>query len=211
MKEKIVIIGGGGHSKVIINILINLNIYNILGYTDINDKGKLLGVKYLGNDEILKNLIKENKNCKAVIGIGNIKVSDQRRQVYERVKKIGYDFPVIISKNAIIHEGVKIGEGTVIFDGAVVNIDSKIGKCSIINTGAIIEYECSIGDFVHITPCSILNHNVNIGDDSFIGSGSFVLQKLKISNKCLIGAGSVITSDILKEGKYWGNPAVKRD
>ena len=78
MKDKIVVIGGEGHAKVIINTIKKLDSYEILGYTDIVNKGLLIGVKYLGNDEVLSDIIKEHKNCKAVIGIGQTEVSKKR-------------------------------------------------------------------------------------------------------------------------------------
>jgi len=211
MKEKIVVIGGGGHAKVIINILKKLDMFDIIGYSDINNNGEILGIKYLGNDEILSEIILDYKNCNAVIGIGNISISDLRKRVYVKVKKLGFEFPPVISPNAIINEDVTIGEGTVVFDGAIINNSSKIGKCAIINTSSIIEHDCNVGDFVHITPCSILSYGVNIGNDSFIGSGTVVIHNLKITNNCLIGSGSIVIKNILKKGKYWGIPVLKRN
>ena len=209
MKTKIVVIGGGGQGKVIINTLKRLDNYDILGYTDLTDKGLVLGTSYLGNDNNLQEIIKEYRNCKAVIGIGSVKISDKRENIYKMLKDIGFDLPVIISKDAIINEEVFLDEGTVIFDRAIVKVGSNIGKCAIINTGAIIEHDCKINDFVHVASGAIVSGGVEVGQNSIIGVGSKIIQYKKICENCLIGAGSVVIKDIDIDGTYLGVP-VKR-
>lgn len=207
MKEKIVVIGGGGHAKVLINILKRLNKYQILGYADLMDKGVVQGLQYLGNDGILNGIIKNNKKCSAVIGVGNVRISDTRRKIYKMLKNIGFDLPVIISPNAIVSDDVIIDEGTAIFDGAIINSGTIIGKCVTVNNAAIVEYDCKIGDFVHLTPCTILSFGVEVGNSSFIGSGAIISQNIKIAENCLIGGGSVVIKDALLEGTYLGVPS----
>lgn len=209
MKNKIIIIGGGGHSKVVIDHVKRLGVYEILGYTDLIDKGLLLGVKYLGTDEVLSKIINTHKNCKAVIGIGNVILSDKRFKIYSMLKQLGFELPVIISKNAIINEKVKIDEGTVVFDGVTINACSSIGKCTIINTGVIIEHDCQLGDFVHIATGAVLSGGVKVKNNSMIGSGATIIHDKTIGENCLIGSGSVVTKNLLYAGIYVGIPAVK--
>ena len=207
MKDKIVIIGGGGHGKVIISTIRKLDNYDILGYTDLINKGLLLGVKYLGTDEVLPDIIKEHKNCKAVIGIGSIKISDKRQKIYKMLKETGFDLPVIISKNAIKNEEVSIGEGSIILERTVLNVSASIGKCSIVNTCAVIEHDCKVGDFVHLAAGAIIGGGVEVGDNSIIGVGAKVIQYKKVGKNCLIGAGSIVLKDTVSEGTYFGVPA----
>lgn len=207
MKNKIVIIGGGGHSKVIINTLKKLDEYEIIGYTDFSDKGILLGVKYLGTDTVLSEITKTYPKCKAVIGIGGVFISDKREKIFQDLKKMGFDLPVIISKDAIIGEEVKIDEGTIILEEAIVGAGSKIGKCVIINNGAIVEYDCNIDDFVHLTPKSKISYEVNIGRNSFIGTGAIIKNNIKVYKNCFIGAAAVLLGNTIKEGLYLGIPA----
>jgi sugar O-acyltransferase (sialic acid O-acetyltransferase NeuD family) len=211
VKDKIVVVGGGGQGKVIINTIKKLDNYEILGYTDLINKGLILGAKFLGNDEVLPNILNEHINCKAVIGIGYVQISNKRREIYKMLKEIGFELPVIISNNAIVNEEVSVGEGTVILERAIINVSSKVGKCAIVNTGAIIEHDCIVSDFVHLAVGAIISGGVEIGDESIIGVGAKVIQYKKIGKNCLIAAGTVIIKDTLQEGIYFGVPASKFD
>ncbi|HCY74474.1 MAG TPA: serine acetyltransferase [Ignavibacteriales bacterium] len=210
MKNKIVLIGGGGHCKVIINTIKKLNNFEILGYTDNTDKGFLLGVKYLGTDSALLDIIKENKNCSAVIGVGGVTISNKRQEIYKMLKEMEFELPVIISRDAVISEDVSIGEGTVVLEDAIINVSSQIGKCVIVNNGAIIEHGCVINDFAHLTPMTRISSGVNIGNNSFIGSGAIISRNRKVLENCFIGAGAVLVSDATKQGLYLGVPAILR-
>lgn len=209
MKDKIVVIGGGGWGRVIINALKKLNIYEILGYTDLVDKGTLFGIRYLGNDDILKDIIKKYTNCNAVLGVGNIIISKTRIELFEKIKKIGFIFPVIISPNAIINEGVEIDEGTVVLDGAVLCTCAKIGKCAIVSSNVILEHDSSSGDFVNFCAGAILSGGAAIGDNSLLGVSAIIVGFKKVGRDCFIGPGSVVIKDLLLPGTYFGSPARK--
>lgn len=205
MKEKIVVIGGGGHAKVIISILKKLNNYEIVGYTDIESKGDILGIEYLGKDDKLNSLFSEGI-INAVIGLGQIKSSALRRKIVDFCNSIDFNLPAIISPNAIINEDVRIGKGTVVMDGVTINSGSTIGECSIVNTNASIDHDCKIGDFTHIAPGVTLSGKVNVGNDVLIGTGSNIIQQINIPDKTIISAGSTVLQSINKKGIYRGNP-----
>lgn len=211
MKDKIVVVGGGGQGKVIINVIKKLDRYDILGYTDLIDKGSVLGAGFLGTDKVLPDILKEHKNCKAVIGVGSVQISNKRQEIYKMLKEIGFELPVIISKDAIVNEDVSIGEGTVILEQAIVNVSSKIGKGVIINTGAIVEHDCTVGNFVHLAVGAIISGGVEVGENCIIGVGATVIQYKIIGKNCLIAAGSVVIKDTIQEGTYFGVPALKFD
>lgn len=209
MKDKIVVIGGGGHAKVIISTIKKLDQYEILGYTDLINKGLVLGTRFLGTDEVLTDILKEHKNCKAVIGIGSVEISDKRQKIYQMLKEIGFELPVIISTSAVVNEEVSLDEGTVIMEQTVIHPCSTIGKCVIINSGTLIGHDCKVGDFVHMAGGATLAGGVEIGYNSIIGMGAKVIQYKKIGKNCLIAAGSVIIKDAMKEGTYFGVPATE--
>lgn len=210
MKDKIIIVGGGGHSKVLINILYKLQNYDIVGYTDVENKGDILGVKYLGNDNILSDIIIREKKCFAAIGVGMVNINTERENIFNRVKSIGFEFPQIISPVSTINRDVIIGEGSVVFDGVVINPGTKIGKGCIINTNSTIEHDCIIEDFSQICPGATLSGGVRVGRHCLIGTGSSVKQYLKITDYCVIGVGSAVIKNCEKSGVYIGTPARKR-
>jgi sugar O-acyltransferase (sialic acid O-acetyltransferase NeuD family) len=206
--DKIIIIGGGGHAKVVISILRKSN-YDIIGYTDRGNRGNILGTPYIGDDSILLEIIRKYTCCKAIIGIGKIDISHLRLSLQNEIKVLGFKFPAITSPHAIINEEVILGDGTVIFDGVVVNSGSKIGRAGIINTNSTVDHDCQIGDNVHIAPGVTLSGGVTIGDNSLIGTGANIIQSVRICDNCVIGAGSTVVLDITEPGTYVGSP-VKR-
>jgi len=203
----IVIIGGGGHAKVLISILKKLGSYRLLGYTDIQNKGELLGIKYLGDDTVLERLIKKNRSLAAALGLGTVAVDDKRPRILENLEYLGFALPAVISPQAVINEDVVIGSATVIFDGAIVNSGTKIGKAVILNTKSSVDHDCEIEDFVHIAPGATLSGGVKVGKNSLIGTGANVIQYKRIGENCVVGAGSTIIDDITEPGTYVGNPA----
>ena len=206
-KKKIVLIGGGGHCKVVISILKKIDSFEIVGIADNYKIGSLIsGVKVIGTDDDLKDIYKNGVH-NALVTVGSIKNNTKRYKLFNMAKKIGYKFPVIISPEAIIDKSIRIDEGTVIMPGSIINIDSSIGKNCIINTSAIIEHDCKIGDYCHIAPGVHISGAVNIGELSFIGIGVIMIQGIKIGKNVTIGAGSVVLKDIPDNVIAVGNPA----
>lgn len=206
-KKKIVLIGGGGHCKVVISIIIKIDNFDIVGIVDINKARDLIsGIKIMGTDNDLKDIYKSGVHY-ALITVGSTKDNTKRYTLFNMAKEIGYKFPVIISPEAIVDESVKMGEGTVIMPGSILNIDSSIGKNCIINTGAIIEHDCKIEDHCHIAPGVHISGVVNIGKLSFLGIGATIIQGIKIGKDVTIGAGSVVIKNISDNVIAIGNPA----
>lgn len=208
MSNDIVIIGGGGHAKVLINIIKKNNNFSIIGYLDFIDNGKILSVGYLGKDEIIEQLIKNGlKNI--TFGIGKINSSNTRENIIKNFINYNIKFPKIISNSAIINEDVEVGKGVQILDGVIINSGSFLSDFCIVNTHATLEHDCFIGKYTHIAPGVTISGGVKIGDSVLIGTGATIIQGIKICNNAIIGAGSVVVKDITEEGTYVGNPCRK--
>ncbi|MHC4807192.1 MAG: acetyltransferase [Planctomycetota bacterium] len=205
----IVVIGGGGHAKVTISILKKLKSYRILGYTDLEDRGALLGVSFLGCDDRLTQLRDEYSCCAAVIGIGMLNDSGKlkRVEIFQLLKSLGFQMPPIVSPDAVVNEGVKIDSGTVVMDGVVINSGTSVGKGVILNTHCSIEHDCEIGSFTHIAPGAILSGDVVVAKEVLVGAGAVVCQNKLIGDDCVIGAGAVVITDCTDSGTYAGVPA----
>lgn len=205
--EKIVVVGGGGHAKVVISLLKKLKRFDILGYVDFEDMGFILGVSYLGSDERLVRIKERYPMCAAAIGVGCVEIRDRRMRIKEKLESLGFDLPVLISPHAIVNEGVEIGRGTVVMDGVVIQAGTVIGEAAIINTRSSIDHDCRIGDFVHMAPGATLSGGVVVGRNALIGVGATVIQNKTICEDCFIGAGATIVEDCLTPGIFLGTPA----
>ncbi len=199
MKKKIVLIGGGGHCKVVIDAINLTGEFDIYGIVDpaLKKTDKVSGVAVLGKDDMLSDIFKEGIKC-AFITVGSVGNCEIRKKIYKNLKDIGFNLPVIAHPKSVIASDVisSIGEGTFIAAGAVINPGTKIGKNAIINTRASVDHDCIIGDFVHVAPGATLSGAVKVGDETHIGTGANIIQCITIGKNCVIGAGTTVRKDI---------------
>ena len=206
----IILIGAGGHAKVIIETIGKYyKHYNLIGITD-NDETKInqtwMGIPILGDDSILRSIYEKGVR-KAFISLGTVKEYIPRLNVITSVKKIGFQFVNIIHGSSIVSDNVKIGEGNAILAGAIINIDTAIGDNCIINSGSIIEHDCVVGNNVHIATGAKIAGQVKIGDNCMIGIGACVKQSVNIGKNSVIGAGCIVIKDIPENSIVVGVPA----
>lgn len=204
--DRFVVIGGGGHAKVLISMLKKCPC-EILGYTDRQSGGPILGARYLGTDAALPALIANRGSCKAAIGVGKTDASRVRLELFRVISALGFGFPVVVSPRAIVNEEVLLGAGSVVFDGVVVNSGTVTGRLCILNTNSTVEHDCRLGDNVHVAPGATLSGGVQVGANCLIGTGANVIQGVTVCADTLIGAGSTVVSDICLAGIYAGSPA----
>jgi len=203
---EMVVVGGGGHAKVLLSLLKKMG-WEILGYTDEQDRGVILGIVHLGGDGVLPAVLRAHQHCSALIGVGKIDASSARGRLQREVRALGFACPVVVSPRAVVNEDVELGAGTAVFDGAVVSSGAVVGNICILNTNSTVEHDCRLGDNVHVAPGATVSGNVGVGDDCMIGAGSTIIQDVTICPGCLIGAGSTVVADIDSPGVYVGNPA----
>lgn len=207
-KTSIVGYGSGGHASVIIDIIKSQKKYKILGLIDKkNRKNKLLGIPVIGTDEDLKKIIK--KTNKIFLGIANIKNTKKNFEIFNKLKRIGFEIISIIDKSSLISRTVSYGEGFKAFPKVIVNTNCKIGKNVLLNTGCIIEHDCILEDNVQVGPGAYIGGNVLVGKNSFIGLGSRVNNNINIGENCIVGSGSVVIKNIKNNQNFAGIPARK--
>jgi len=197
MKKNILLIGGGGHAKVVADAIKKAGDFAIFGIIDpMFPAGSIIsGIKVLGGDDKLK-LFFDKGIKNTFIGIGSIGDCAIRKRVDHFLKPIGFTMPVIKHPSAIIGDDVELGEGTFVAAGVVINPGTKIGRHAIINTSSSIDHDCLIGDFVHIAPGVTLSGGVKVGDEVHIGIGSNIVQNINIGKRCFVKAGSIISTDL---------------
>ncbi len=203
--KKIVLIGGGGHCKSVIDAIESMGEFEIVGITDPLDKGTILNIDILGGDDLLQSIFDSGVRY-AFVTLGSVGDPTHRIKLHNMLKSLGFSIPIIIDNTAILSSYTNIGEGTFIGKGVIINSDATIGIQTIINSGSIIEHDCTIGDYVHIAPGCAISGSVNIGFNSHIGTGSKIIEGISIGNNTLIGAGTVVVNSFGDGLKIYGNP-----
>ena len=207
MKRPLILIGGGGHCKSVIEVAESAG-YEIKGILDMPDEvGKevLPGHKVIGTDDEIPQYVEE---CDFVITVGFIKYPTIRIKLYNKVKAAGGRLATIIASTAHVSKYAELGEGTVIMHYAFVNAGAKIGDNCIINTFVNIEHDAEVGNQCHISTGTMVNGECKIGENCFIGSQSVCANCIEIASDIIVGAGSVVRKSIRVKGIYAGNPAI---
>lgn len=207
MKRSLILIGGGGHCKSVIEVAESAG-YEIKGILDMPDEvGKevLPGHKIIGTDDEIPQYVEE---CDFIITVGFIKNPAIRIKLYNKVKAAGGRLATIIASTAHVSKYAELGEGTVIMHHAFVNAGAKIGDNCIINTFVNIEHDVEVGNQCHISTGTMVNGECKIGENCFIGSQSVCANCIEIASDIIVGAGSVVRKSIRVKGIYAGNPAI---
>ena len=190
MKPEIILIGGGGHCRSVIDVIELEGKYKIAG---VIDKKELIGqdvldYKVIGCDDDLAEFFKTYKL--AIVTVGQIQSNALRVKLFTLLKDIGYTLPPIISPLAYLSKHATIGEGTIIMHHALVNANAKVGRNCIINTKALIEHDAVVEDNSHISTGAIINGGVVVKESSFVGSNATSKEYIEIDG--FIKAGSVV-------------------
>ncbi|WP_282941179.1 acetyltransferase [Paenibacillus sp. RC67] len=201
--RRVILIGAGGHAKVIIDILKKDPSVDIVGCTDKNSGTDILGIPILGDDSILAELYDQGVHH-AFVAIGDNRL---RSLLARKVTEIGYELVNAVSPYAYVADSAALGIGIAIMAGAVIHADARVGDNTVINTQASIDHECVIGDYCHIAPGSTLSGNVSLGSGAFLGTGTKVIDGIRIGAWTILGAGSVVVKDIPDSCLAMGVPA----
>ena len=207
MKRPLILIGGGGHCKSVIEVAESAG-YEIKGILDMPDevgKDVLPGHKVIGTDDEIPQYVEK---CDFVITVGFIKNPALRIKLYNKVKAAGGRLATIIASTAHVSKYAELGEGSVIMHHAFVNAGAKIGDNCIINTFVNIEHDAEVGNQCHISTGTMVNGECKIGENCFIGSQSVCANCIEIASDIIVGAGSVVRKSIRVKGIYAGNPAI---
>lgn len=206
MSEQLLLVGGGGHCRAVIDVLEQAHI-SIAGIVHGQECAMeaMLGYPALGRDAELTAL--RTQFSHALVTVGQIKSPRIRQKLFASLRALHFDLPTIISPQAHVSPHAQLGQGTVIMHKAIVNACTQIGQNCIINTGAIIEHDAVIADHCHIAVGAIICGGAHIAEGTFVGAGSVVRENVRIAENCVIGCGSCITQDISTTCTVRGNHA----
>lgn len=203
---RILIVGAGGHGKVVLDILRAADLYEPVGFIDA-DPGLVGtccgGIKVLGAMNLLPKLHRQGIRG-AVVAIGD---SRARRQCAALLREQGIELVNAIHPTAFVSPTAILGRGIVVAAQAAVSTESRVDDLVIINTSAVVDHECHVGEAAHVCPGARLAGRVSVGPDSFIGLGANVIQCLKIGEGVTVGAGAVVLEDVPAFSTVAGVPA----
>ncbi|MEE1328778.1 MAG: acetyltransferase [Oscillospiraceae bacterium] len=198
MNNRLIVIGAGGHGKVVADNAIK-NGYTDICFVDDHATGTCMGFPIVGTGADVSSL--DDGKTDFIIGVGNNEIRKRIAQAHD------VNWVTLVHPSAQIGACVSIGKGTVVMAGAIINPCASIGEHCIINTGAIVEHDNVIGDYAHISPNVALGGTVRVGDLTHVGIGAVVRNNIQICGMSTIGAGAVVVKDIEKRGIYAGVPA----
>lgn len=196
-KKRILIIGAGGHGKVVADIASKNGYKEILFLDDSNIENELVIDK-------VSNYEKYIDSADFFVAIGNSLV---REKILCNLITRNVKIPSLIHPNAVISDDVTIGFGTVIMAGVVINPNTSIGNGVIINTCSSVDHDCLVNDYCHVSVGAHLCGTVKVDKHTWVGAGATVSNNIDICSNCMIGAGAVVVKDIEKPGTYIGVPA----
>ncbi len=202
MFNRLVIVGAGGHGKVIVDIALKMG-YTDIAFADDTAKGYCMDYPIICTNSTMEQ--QNDGNTDFVIAVGNNKI---RKQIAEQHK---IHWVTLVHPSAQIGAKVTLGAGTVVMAGAVVNSCATIGKHCIINSGAVVEHDNVLDDYVHISPKAALGGTVRVGEGTHIGIGATVKNNITICDGCVVGAGAVVVKNITESSIYIGIPARKSE
>jgi UDP-perosamine 4-acetyltransferase len=199
----LLIVGAGGHSKVIIELARATGI-EPAGLLDPAPTGShVLGVPILGGDNLASELFSAGYKA-AFVALGR---NDLRHRIGVRLRAIGFRLPTLIHPSATVSVSATLGDGIAVMPQSVINAEARIGDFAIINTGAVVEHDCIVGQGTHVAPRAVLGGSVTLGEQVFFGIGAVARPLSRIGAYSTIGAGAVVVGEIARDVVAVGVPA----
>jgi len=205
--RKCVILGCGGHGRVVLDALMNAGDYDIVGFVDSNRKltgRRIDGVEVLGHPNDLPEIKRKYDIRKAIVAIGDNGV---RRAFADRLDVLGFQLVNAIHPSANLARNVTLGTNILVAAGALVSAHCQIGDSVILNTGCIVDHESLIGTATHICPGARLAGRVTVESGAFVGIGATIIQNVRVGYESVVGAGAVVIDDVPPMSTVVGVPA----
>ncbi len=208
-KPYILIYGGGGHAKSVMEIVRQLGTFSIAGIVDdgIQAGAKVLEIPILGSRSVLPRLLEKGVRA-AANGVGGIVDIQVRVRIFELLGKSGFGFPVLVHPRATVEPSAKVSEGVQVFANAYIGAEAVLQPRGMVNTNAVVSHDCEIGEYTHIAPGALLAGHVHVGKRSLVGMGVTTSIGVRIGDGVRIGNGAIILADvpdgtIIQAGRFW--------
>lgn len=206
--DDLILIGGGGHCASVIDSVMALGAWNLVGVVDsvLQVGTSVLGVPVVGDDEALAKL-RDSGVCHAAITVGSTGDCGTRVRLAALAQKAGFLLPCIVDGTATVSRFADISDGAWIGKHAIVNARSRVGFCSIVNTGSVVEHDATVGEFAHVSVGAVLCGGSSVGAGGHVGPGAIVVQGVRVGEHAVVGAGGVVLTDVPNHTRVAGIPA----
>ena len=213
-KPLILIYGGGGHAKSVMEMVLQNGVHTIAGIVDDDEQltGKhVLGIPVLGTQVMLPRLIEQGVRL-AANGVGGILDINVRVKIFELLENAGFSFPLLVHPHATVEPSANIEEGVQVFANAYIGSEAVLHARCMINTNAVVSHDCIIGPYTHIAPGALLAGHVHVGMSTLVGMGVTTAIGVRIGDGVRIGNGAIILADvtdkmIIQAGRFWTGKA----
>lgn len=205
MSQRVVVLGSGGHAKVVIELLRGMQCYQVIGCVAPASPASetVLGVPRMGDDEALAEIRATGVNL-AFVAIGD---NQLRSRLSLLATAQGFQLVNAISRQAAVSPAAQLAQGVAIMAGANVGPDCVVGQGVIINSNASVDHDVHLADYVHIGPGATLAGCVSVGEFAFVATGSSVIPGQRIGARSVVGAGAVVVRSIPDDVIAYGSPA----
>lgn len=207
--EAIIVYGGGGHGRTLVDLVRFLGVWQLEGVVDqsLRIGTTVLGAPVLGNDDALQRL-RADGIALAVNGVGGIARSADRVDAFERLASTGFAFPTLRHPSAVVEPSATLAGGVQVLAHAYVGSQASIGFGCLINTGAVVSHDCILAEYVNVSPGALIAGGVKVGANSLVGMGVTINLGVSIGQGARIGNSAVVKADvppghIVPAGSVW--------
>ncbi len=205
----VIVYGGGGHGKAVIELMRAAGEWRPIGVIDDGRRPgeKVLDVPVLGGSDLLS-AVMEGGCLHAANAVGGIGAMSSRIHVFKTLKAAGFEFPMLLHPSAVVEPSAKLDEGVQVFPNAYIGSEARVGFGCIVNTSAIVSHDCVLADVVNLAPGAILAGSVQVGQGTLVGMGVTVNLNVRIGAGARIGNGATVKGDvpdggIVRAGAVW--------
>lgn len=201
---RLVILGAGGHAKVLIELWRALGTHQLVGcLSDGPAPAQLLGLPVLGGTGELERLRAEGIEA-ACIAIG---ANAARQRLGQQAVALGFALPPALHPGAILSPSAAIGVGAQVLAGAIVAAEARIDPLALLNHGAILDHDGVLGPAAHAAPHSTMAGGVRVGARALLGVGAQVKPGVSIGDDAVVGVGAAVVADVAPGATVAGVPA----
>jgi len=205
----LILYGGGGHGKTLIDLVRVSGVYRIVGILDdgISAGTTVMGLPVLGGAEMLPELYRQGVRL-AINGVGGIGNVDVRLKIFETLKQAGFTCPTLVHPTAWVESSAELGAGVQVLAQSYVSSEVRIGFGTVLNAGVVVSHDCIIGQVVNLSPGAMLAGGVRVEDYAQIGMGATINLNLTIGGRARVGNGATVKADVpagtvVRAGTIW--------